>query len=242
MRRVMFAVVIALIIIIGTGVYLKGYDLRSPAQSKKKPTGQEQAPQKPPPEKIIEPPNDFVIIQEYIPSVRVELIYFTENNFTGKRLYDSPVAYLRRGTADNLKNAADEVAARGYRLKVWDAYRPPRIQFKMWEFVPDARFVADPHGGYSYHSRGCAVDLTLIDQDGKELDMPTGFDDFTPKADRDYSDVSAVQGANAGYLEKVMVRNGFTSIRTEWWHFVDREKEIYGVAEDVYLEDTVPRY
>ncbi|MEW6770876.1 MAG: M15 family metallopeptidase [Bacillota bacterium] len=182
-------------------------------------------------------PTDFVNLKEYIPSLDVELIYCTADNFTGKKLYDEPVAYLRKGTADKLKLVAAEVAGRGYRLKIWDAYRPPRVQFEMWLAVPDRRFVADPHTGFSAHSRGCAVDLTLIDAAGRELDMPSAFDDFSPRADRNYSDVSPVQAANARYLERVMVKYGFVPSPTEWWHFVDADRGKYGVVEDVYLPD-----
>lgn len=176
--------------------------------------------------------NDFVRLDEYIPSLEIDLIYATENNFTGKRLYENDVAYLRRGTADKLKNVADEAAEKGYRLKVWDAYRPPSVQFILWQAYPDQRFVANPHKGFSVHSRGCAVDLTLIDFHGKELNMPTPFDQFTPKANRDYSDVSLIQAGNAKYLEELMTRHGFLSIFTEWWHFNDTDLEVYDVAEN----------
>lgn len=180
-------------------------------------------------------PTDFVNLKEYIPTVEVELIYFTENNFTKQKLYDNPTAYLRKGTADKLKKVAEEVAERGYRLKIWDAYRPPRIQFKMWEAFPDSRYVANPHKGFSFHSRGCAIDLTLVNSNGIALDMPSAFDEFSLKANRDYSDVSPIQSANARYLEEVMVKQGFRSIQTEWWHFVDADEENYDVAQDDVL-------
>lgn len=178
-------------------------------------------------------PTDFINLGEYIPELIIELPYYTENNFTGQKLYDEPSAYLRRGTADKLKDVSNEVAGEGYRLKIWDAYRPTQAQFKMWEIFPDSRYVANPHKGYSTHSRGCAVDLTLVDATGQELDMPSGFDDFTPRANREYSDVSPVQAANSRYLEEVMVKHGFVSITYEWWHFVDADREKYDVAEEI---------
>ncbi|MFZ5634450.1 MAG: D-alanyl-D-alanine dipeptidase [Bacillota bacterium] len=180
---------------------------------------------------------DFVNLQEYIPALEIDLVYATENNFTGQKLYDSPAAYLRKGTADKLKRAAEEVNTRGYRLKIWDAYRPPQAQVKMWNTAPDPRYLADPRKG-SDHSRGCAVDLTLIDPKGNELDMPSGFDDFSPRADRDYSDVSPEQRNNAMYLEKVMVKQGFFSIWREWWHFADSDRKAYDVAEKAPLPNT----
>lgn len=191
-----------------------------------------------PPEKWAEPspePEDFVDLREYVPDLEVELVYYTEHNFTGRKLYDDPKAYLRRGTAEKLKKVVAEVAQRGYKLKIWDAYRPPRVQFEMWEVAPDNRYLVNPFKGHSSHSRGCAVDVTLIDYSGRELDMPSGFDEFSSKADRDYSDVAPNRAANARYLEEVMVRHGFVSIRSEWWHFVDSEKEKYEVVEEVRI-------
>jgi poly-gamma-glutamate synthesis protein (capsule biosynthesis protein) len=177
---------------------------------------------------------DYVNLREYIPSLEIDLVYYTENNFTGQKLYDSPEAYLRKGTADKLKSVAEEVGQKGYRLKIWDAYRPPQVQLKMWDFYPNPRFIANPYHG-SDHSRGCAVDLTLTDDNGNELEMPSAFDDFSARADRDYSDVSAAKKTNAVYLENVMVRHGFLSIRTEWWHFADTDRKSYSITEEPVL-------
>ncbi len=174
-------------------------------------------------------PTDFVNLKQHIPSLEIELRYATKNNFTGKEIYDFSEAYLRKGTADKLRRVAVEVGQQGYRLKIWDAYRPHRAQFKLWEAFPDRRFVADPYNGYSVHARGCAVDLTLVDERGRELDMPSGFDDFSAKADREYSDVNPDQARNARYLEEVMVKHGFESIWYEWWHFVDCDADDYDV-------------
>jgi len=174
---------------------------------------------------------DYVNLEEYIPGIHISLAYYTKNNFTGQKLYDSPVAYLRRGTADKLKKVSDEASRDGYRLIILDAYRPPEVQWKMWEKYPDSRFVANPHKGYSDHSRGCAVDLTLLDAQGRPVEMPSGFDQFGPSADRNYSDVSPARGANARYLEKIMIPNGFHPAVTEWWHFVDVDREKYDVSE-----------
>lgn len=147
--------------------------------------------------------------------MRLDLKYATTNNFTHRKLYDNPKALLRRGSAEKLKKVADEVATKGYLLKIWDTYRSPETQHKMWKFVPDARYVANPYKGYSNHSRGSAIDLTLVDFKGKEIIMPTGFDDFTPAAAR------VNENANAKYLEKIMVKYGFKPLATEWWHFDD---------------------
>lgn len=172
---------------------------------------------------------DFVDIQQIIPSVVLDIKYATTDNFTRTKLYDSSKAFLRRGTADKLKKVADEVEIKGYCLKIWDAYRSPEVQYAMWNLVPDSRYVANPHKGYSNHSRGSAVDLTLVDIQGSELAMPTGFDNFTAAA--------AQTNENAKYLKRVMLKHGFRPLATEWWHFED--KDSYTPA-DAAQESTSP--
>ncbi|HBQ26887.1 MAG TPA: peptidase M15 [Syntrophomonas sp.] len=174
---------------------------------------------------------DMVNLAEFIPGIEVDLKYATPDNFTGAIIYDDKAAYLRRGTAEKLKAAQAEFATHGYTVKVWDAYRPPAAQFKLWEKVPDARFVINPHKGFSYHSRGIAVDITLVDKNGQEVVMPTGFDNFTARADRDYSDLDSETEASARFLEEIMVKHGFNSIHYEWWHFIDSDKDEYPVYE-----------
>lgn len=174
---------------------------------------------------------DMVVLDKHIPDIKVELRYATINNFTGAKIYDNGTAYLRRGTADKLKSAQAEFAAKGCSIKVWDAYRSPSAQFSLWDKFPDARFVINPHKGFSYHSRGVAVDITLIDNKGRELPMPTGFDDFSAKADRDYGDIDEEKARNARLLEQVMLKHGFQSIHYEWWHFVDSDRDRYPVID-----------
>ncbi|KUG04922.1 d-alanyl-d-alanine dipeptidase [hydrocarbon metagenome] len=175
---------------------------------------------------------DMVDLQKYIPGIEVDLKYSSDDNVYGEAIYELQRAYLRRGTAEKLKAAQEELSARGLNLKVWDAYRPPAAQFKLWEIMPDRRFVVDPHEGFSYHSRGVAVDVTLIDEKGRELLMPSGFDEFSARADRDYSDVSSVQMDNAKLLEQIMLDNGFSSIYYEWWHFTDKKRDKYPVLQE----------
>lgn len=178
---------------------------------------------------------DFVIINEFIPSIKTEIIYASENNVYGKKLYEYDIAYLRKGTAEKLQAAQEEFNKYGYTIKVWDAYRPPSAQFKLWEICPDVRYVANPHKGYSNHSRGSTVDVTLIDQYGINIDMPSGFDDFSVRADRNYNDVSQTQASNARLLETIMLKHGFVGLASEWWHFDDSEKDLYNPAEQVML-------
>ena len=98
-----------------------------------------------------------------------------------------------------------------------------RKQFKLWENCPDDTYVADPNQGYSNHSRGNTVDITLVNSQGEELQMPTGFDDFSPLADRDYSDCPEEAAANAVLLETIMEEHGFKGYRGEWWHYTDTD-------------------
>ncbi|MGS0765866.1 M15 family metallopeptidase [Syntrophomonas curvata] len=174
---------------------------------------------------------DMIALDEHIPEIMVDLRYATTDNFTRTKIYDDDTAYLRRGTAEKLKAAQADFTASGYGIKVWDAYRPPTAQFKLWNKCPDARFVINPHQGYSYHSRGVAVDITLVDKEGRELPMPTGFDDFTAKADRDYGDIDEERARNARLLEQIMLKHGFQSIHYEWWHFIDSDKDRYSVID-----------
>lgn len=177
-------------------------------------------------------PQDMVALHQFIPGIEIDLKYATVDNFLGEVIYSDNTAYLRRGTAKKLKAVQQELSAYGYGLKIWDAYRPPAAQFKLWNKFPDARFVVNPNQGFSYHSRGIAVDVTLVNKAGQELLMPSEFDDFTARADRDYSDVSKESADNAKLLEKVMKKHGFDSIYYEWWHFIDNDREKYPVIED----------
>lgn len=166
----------------------------------------------------------LVKLKEIIPTLEIDLRYASDRNFTGKKLYQDETAYLRRETAAKLKMAQEEALNRGYSLKIWDAYRHPEAQFTMWEAYPDPNFVANPHTGFSDHSRGIAVDVTLVDRQGNELVMPSAFDAFGAKADRDYRDVGSAEAANARILEEIMTKSGFWGLSSEWWHFADTQR------------------
>ena len=171
-----------------------------------------------------EPAEDaFVRVTKYIPEIRQELPYATEDNFTGQVIYDFPDAYLRWGTLKKLRAVSDELAQMGLGLKIWDGFRPVSAQFRLWQVCPNPTYVANPEKGFSSHSRGNTVDLTLVDEAGRELEMPTAFDDFTAKADRDYSDCSETAAENARLLERMMEKHGFSGYFGEWWHFTDTQ-------------------
>ena len=164
---------------------------------------------------------DFVKITEYIPTASQELFYATDRNFTGQTIYDFEDAYLRYGTVKKLMAVSEDLEELGLYLKIWDGFRPVSAQFKLWEIYPDPTYVANPTVGYSSHSRGNTVDLTLVDETGTELEMPTGFDDFSRKADRDYSDCTEAAANNARILELLMEKHGFAGYAGEWWHYSD---------------------
>ena len=167
---------------------------------------------------------DFVRVRDYLPQVLQQLPYATDNNFTGHRIYEFTEVFLRYGTVKKLRAVCSELAEQGLNLKIWDGFRPVSAQFKLWEVCPDDTYVADPNKGFSGHSRGNTVDVTLVDGAGNEIEMPTGFDDFTAKADRDYSDVPQIPAEHALLLQNTMENHGFTGYFGEWWHFRDTQE------------------
>ena len=170
-----------------------------------------------------EPEDDeYVLVNKYIPDIYVELMYATDNNFTGVRIYDFTDAYLRYGTVKKLANVQKELKEQGYSLKIWDAYRPFEAQQKLWEVYPDPNYVANPANGMKKHNLGGTVDITMVAADGTVISMPTEFDDFSLKADRDQSDIEDEEAVkNVMILQNAMENNGFTGYQGEWWDYPD---------------------
>lgn len=166
---------------------------------------------------------DFVKVRDYIPDVIVELKYSTSNNFTGKVVYDFTEVYLRYSTVLKLMEVQAELRQQGLRLKIWDGFRPMEAQQLLWNAKPDPMYVSNPKTGTNSHSRGNTVDVTLVDAQGKELEMPSGFDEFNSFADRDYSDCTNAAAENAKKLENVMENHGFVGLESEWWHFTENK-------------------
>lgn len=214
-----------------------------PTEPTQVPTESTEAPTEPTqpltePQEAAEPENaDFVKVIDYIPNIRQELAYATVDNFTGQRVYDFTDTYLRYGTVKKLAKVCEELAQQGLGLLIWDGFRPVSAQAKLWEICPDPTYVSHPVTGSRSHCRGSAVDVTLVDlETGKELPVPTGFDNFTKYADRDYSDCSPEAAANARLLEQIMEQYGFKPYSAEWWHFSDTDS--YPVEE--YFDPAVP--
>ncbi len=165
---------------------------------------------------------EYVLVNKYIPDIYVELMYATDNNFTGVRIYDFTDAYLRYGTVKKLANVQKELKEQGYSLKIWDAYRPFEAQQKLWEVYPDPNYVANPADGMKKHNLGGTVDITMVAADGSIIPMPTEFDDFSLKADRNYSDIDNEEAVNnVMILQNAMENNGFTGYQGEWWDYSD---------------------
>ena len=173
-----------------------------------------------------EPEDDeYVIVKKYIPDIYVELRYATENNFTGVKIYDFTEAYVRYGTVKKLAQVQKELKQQGYSLKIWDAYRPFEAQQKLWEVYPDPNYVANPANGMKKHNLGGTVDITMVAADGSIIPMPTEFDDFSLKADRNYSDIDNEEAVkNVMILQTAMENNGFTGYQGEWWDYSDTDE------------------
>lgn len=178
---------------------------------------------------------DLVDVKKLDSTIVLDIRYATKNNFTGKIIYDEAKFFLRKEPALKIFEVQKELQKYGLSLKVFDGYRPLSVQKKFWEIMPDERYVADPKKG-SRHNRGMAVDLTLVDKDGKEIPMPTPFDDFTEKASRDYFDLPAQILINRKFLEDIMAKYGFTGFPTEWWHFDYQGWEKYEVLDVDFSE------
>lgn len=170
-----------------------------------------------------EPEDDeYVLVKKYIPDIYVELRYATENNFTGVKIYDFTEAYLRYGTVKKLAQVQKELKQQGNSLKIWDAYRPFEAQQKLWEVYPDPNYVANPANGMRRHNLGGTVDITMVAADGSIIPMPSEFDDFSLKADRNYSDIDNEEAVNnVMILQNAMENNGFTGYQGEWWDYSD---------------------
>ena len=189
-------------------------------------------------------PSGFVVLGEYIPGIVQEIRYYCTYNFIGERIdgYEEPCALLTMEAARALKAVSSELFVRGYRLKVFDAYRPACAvkQFVLWGledqdirmkpyFYPELEkqelFIKGYIAGKSSHSRGSAVDVTLFDmKTGKEVDMGSPFDLFSPLSHPDCREVTQEQYESRMVLRSAMVRGGFEPINCEWWHFMLKDE------------------
>lgn len=174
----------------------------------------------------------FVNIKTLSPEILLDMKYATADNFLGQVVYDCAECYLRKATAQALAAAQKDFVARGYSLKLFDCYRPLSVQKKMWKILPGTHYVANPAKG-SKHNRGAAVDLTLVEiATGKEVDMGTPFDTFSPKAHHSYTDLPKKVLAHRQLLREVLGKHNFKPIFSEWWHYEYRP-EMTSPVEDL---------
>jgi D-alanyl-D-alanine dipeptidase len=160
----------------------------------------------------------FVNLKDFSADFIYDMKYATEDNFLKAKVYDCAACMLRYKTVQALIAANNDFKKKGFKIKLYDCYRPLSIQKKMWEIVSNPEYVADPKKG-SIHNRGGAIDISLVDATGKEVDMGTPFDFFGIQASHNYADLSAKIKSNRKFLKKIMIKNGFNSFDSEWWHY-----------------------
>jgi len=175
--------------------------------------------------KNVKAKGNLVRLLDMDPEFYIDLIYATNDNFTGSKVYQSGECYIDKDTALQLIAAKDKLKEMGYGVKVWDAYRPVSAQQRFWDLLPDNDYVAYPPDMSTMkefknsHMNGQCVDVTLTNIDGSDIPMPSGFDDFSERAHLDYSGTTGDARKNAETLRDVMVQCGFTPYKGEWWHF-----------------------
>jgi D-alanyl-D-alanine dipeptidase len=161
-----------------------------------------------------------------------EIRYATSDNFIGEVLYECSKCLLQKEVAAALLQANQYFCELGYKIKLYDCYRPLDVQKKMWAKVPRATYVANPYGKGSIHNKGAAVDITLVTQEGCYVEMGTDYDYFGREAHIDYYNFSEEILANRKLLQDGMKKFGFNTIRSEWWHYSYRKNMSYPTLND----------
>ena len=156
----------------------------------------------------------------------INLTYATENNISGKKVYKNHRCFIHEDAVPALNQVIELIKPFGMKLKVFDAYRPKAAQIKLWECCPDPRYVADPEVG-SVHNRGVAIDITLVDSNGQDVDMGTPFDDFTEQSHHGNTEVSIKAQQNRWFLAGIMSYCGWEINPYEWWHYQINTYENY---------------
>jgi zinc D-Ala-D-Ala dipeptidase len=171
----------------------------------------------------------LIDITKVDPTIVVSLRYATPNNITGRALYPSNMpALVRPEVAQRLAQAQTIFRGCGYRLKIWDAYRPPAVQVQLWQTIKNNDYVADPNSGAgSLHSWGVAIDATLTDTWNNPVSMPSDFDDITPASMFRYRGNDRLVRTHLRLLQSTMAQAGFYGLRTEWWHFTVEDWQKY---------------
>ena len=166
----------------------------------------------------------LVDVRRFLPDIAVDLRYATPQNIAHQPLYppDMP-CMLRQSTALKLKRVQERLRKQGYALRIWDAWRPPEVQLTLMKKGGNTGMFLDPRMGWSRHCSGVAIDVTLIDLEGREQRLPTTHDEFSERAYFQYSGSDPVVKHNLDVLQSTMAAEGFSTIPLEWWHFDDQE-------------------
>ena len=176
--------------------------------------------------------NSLIKLTEHSHNLIIDLAYATANNFTGKPIYRKAACYLHEEAAERLEAAIELLKPLHMKLKIWDAFRPLQAQQTLFNHTPDPNYVSHPQTGTRPHCRGIAVDLTLLDTFGHELDMGTQFDDFRPLAHHGNDMVSEEAQKNRLLLAGIMSVAGFEPMATEWWHYQLPNAAHFPIIED----------
>lgn len=161
----------------------------------------------------------LVEISKIIPNIILDIRYATSENFLGFSIYSQPLCYLHRDAAEALSKVQKELESLDLFLKIFDGYRPLPVQQLMWDTIQDERYVSNPAKNKGRHTRGTAVDVTLLDKKGNELEMPSPFDDFSERAHSHFQGSTKKALHNRQLLKLIMEKHGFEQYPYEWWHF-----------------------
>ncbi len=164
--------------------------------------------------------------------VELEIVYASPDNFTGAPIYRHNACYLHIDAAACLQRAVKLAKELGYRLKIFDGFRPHEAQWVLWNHTPDPNFISNPETGSMPHCRGVAVDLTLIDRNGRELDMGTPFDSLTPLSHHGVTEIMEEAQRNRFILLGIMTASGWDFYRNEWWHYQLFQSRSYPIIKD----------
>jgi D-alanyl-D-alanine dipeptidase len=176
--------------------------------------------------------SDFVKLNDLASEFAFDMRYATTNNFLKEKVYPCETCLVRTDVSKALLKANNIFKEKGFKIKFFDCYRPVDVQKKMWAIMPDSRYVANPNKSGSIHNRGAAVDITLVDNSGKELDMGTAFDHFGVEAHHSYQNLPAQVLENRKYLKKIMEQCGFVAQSTEWWHYNYGDRSKYSISNE----------
>jgi D-alanyl-D-alanine dipeptidase len=188
----------------------------------------------------------LVEIKRLDPTILIDFKYATTENFTGKKHYSTPLCLMEVDAAKALVKASNSFRKDGYFIKIWDAYRPEKVQWSLYYATPsNFKKYVPPPSKFSQHSKGIAADITLVDKYQEDIPMPTGFDNFTVKAHIDYNNLPKDIIDNRGYLISEMKKAGFSVNKLEWWHYYFPDKSnlnISNVTFDEFIEQRSKYY